>query len=264
MADERSNELVRTERLAQLGALLAGFAHEIRNPLSTIGLNLQLVKEDLGEGESPRDKRARKRLDVVEGEVRRLQGMLDEFLSFARRPELDLQPVDINGLLQSVVEFCVPEMDSAGVSLKFYPGSGLLAMQVDANHLRAALVNLLRNAQDACEPGDEVLVSSQRDADQVLIQVTDTGQGMEPDVLDQVFRPYFSTKKGGTGLGLPTTRRIVREHGGDLTVTSEPGRGTQFTMTLPIRAPAPRLGVDVGPAAESPDPAPTDDPWEEL
>jgi len=259
MANERSNELVRTERLAQLGALLAGFAHEIRNPLSTIGLNLQLVKEDIAEGDTPRDKRAYKRLDVVEKEVRRLQGMLDGFLSFARRPELDLQPTDINGLLRRVVEFCEPEMDQAGVSLKFYPGQGLLTVQADGDLLRAALVNLLRNALDACEPGDEVLVSSQRVDDQLIVQVTDTGQGMAPEVLEQVFRPYFSTKKGGTGLGLPTTRRIVQEHGGTLTVTSEESKGTQFSMTLPIQAPTSRLEVDVGPASTDPE-----DPWEEL
>jgi signal transduction histidine kinase len=239
MTENESQEQVRTERLAQLGNWLAGFAHEIRNPLSTIGLNLQLVKEDFAEAETIRGKRTFKRLEVVEGEVKRLQAILAEFLRFARHPNLERRPTDLNALLRSVVEFMVPEMNAREVSLRFYPGAAVGTVELDGDQIRAAVVNLLRNALDACKPGDEVMVSTGRQADRVAVRVTDTGAGMGPEVQAKAFDPYFSTKKQGTGLGLPTTRRIARDHGGSLEVSSDPGRGTQFTMELPVKAEIP-------------------------
>lgn len=244
MAPEESHELVRTERLARLGALLAGFAHEVRNPLSTIGLNLQLVKEDFADAQTARDKRTYKRLDVVEAEVRRLQSILDEFLTFARRPQLEKVPTDLNAMLRALTDFTEPEMEKAGIALRFYPGGGPMMVQADPDLLRAAVVNLLLNAQDACRQGDEILVSTAREGDRVAVRVTDTGTGITADTLDRIFTPYFSTKKKGTGLGLPTTRRIVEEHEGTLEVSSEVGKGTQFTLYLPVRAPEPRIRVD--------------------
>src|SRR5262249_5363778 len=109
---------------AELGALLAGFAHEVRNPLSTIGLNLQLVLEEYKEPETPRDKRNHRRLSTIDAEVRRLQKILDEFLSFARAPEPKLVPVDLHARLQALVEFHEPQLRERGVALRFYPGAG--------------------------------------------------------------------------------------------------------------------------------------------
>lgn len=228
---------LRTQRLAQLGTLLAGFAHEVRNPLSTIGLNLQLVLEDFREPETPRDKRTQKRLVTVEAEVRRLQKILEEFLSFARAPEPKLGPVDLNAKVRALVEFQEPELREAGVALRFYPGADVGFVLADWDHLQAAIGNLLRNAKEATPPGGEVLVSTVRDGRFVHLRVTDTGAGIPPDLQGRVFEPYFSTKKAGTGLGLPTVRRVVEEHGGTLTMQSEPGKGTQFGMRLPA-APA--------------------------
>ncbi|MBX3461670.1 MAG: two-component sensor histidine kinase [Planctomycetes bacterium] len=224
---------IRTQRLAQLGTLLAGFAHEVRNPLSTIGLNLQLVLEEFREPESPRDKRTQKRLSTVEGEVRRLQKILEEFLGFARAPEPKLAPVDLNARLEALVQFQEPEFRDLGITLRFYPGADIGLVPVDWDHLQAAIVNLLRNAKEATPAGGEVLVSTVREGAQVAIRVTDTGSGMPPDVQARVFEPFFSTKRAGTGLGLPTVRRVVEEHGGTLTLQSEPGKGTQFSMRLP-------------------------------
>lgn len=223
---------IRTERLAQLGTLLAGFAHEVRNPLSTISLNLQLVLEEFREPESPRDKRTQKRVAVVEAEVRRLQKILEEFLSFARAPEPKLVPVDLNQRLQAVVDFHQPELREQGVSLRFYPGSDVGLVPADWDHVQAAIVNLVRNAKDATPAGGEVLVSTSREPGFVVIRVTDTGAGIPPDVQPRVFDPYFSTKKSGTGLGLPTARRVAAEHGGSLSLQSEVGKGTQFALRL--------------------------------
>ena len=229
---------IRTQRLAQLGTLLAGFAHEVRNPLSTIGLNLQLVLEDFREPETTRDKRTQKRLSTVEAEVRRLQKILEEFLSFARAPEPKLAPLVLNERLQALVDFAEPELRDAGVSLRFYPGHDVGSVPGDWDHLQGAVANLLRNAKEATPAGGEVMLSTARDGAFVVVRVTDTGAGIPAELQPRVFEPYFSTKKSGTGLGLPTVRRVAEEHGGSLTLQSEVGKGTQFTLRLP----APRHG----------------------
>lgn len=239
-ADDQAR--LRTERLAELGSVFAGFAHEIRNPLSTIGLNLQLVLEEYEDAESSRERRTAKRLDVVQGEVKRLEAILEEFLGFVRRPAPRRAATDLNRLLQALVDLSTPELAQKGVALKFFPGPSVGTLPVDADQLRAAVVNLLRNAKDACSAGDEVLVSARRRPDGVVIQVTDTGPGMPPEIVDKAFRPYFSTKQGGTGLGLAMVQRTVTEHGGHLELSSEPGKGTQFSLYLPLEgvaAPAP-------------------------
>jgi signal transduction histidine kinase len=238
MSKDDAQERTRTEQLARLGALVAAFAHEVRNPLSTIGLNLQLVKEDFADADTARDKRTYKRLSVVEAEVRRLQTIVDEFLRFARMPGIQRAPTDVNALLQAVVDFSAPELARRGIALRFFAGPGVEVHDVDSDQLRAVVVNLVRNAGEACRTGDQVLVSSRREGDRIVLQVTDTGAGMNPDVLARVFEPYFSTKISGTGLGLPSVRRIVEQHGGVIDVTSEPGKGTQFTITLPATAAA--------------------------
>ncbi|MFK7742115.1 MAG: PAS domain-containing sensor histidine kinase [Planctomycetota bacterium] len=241
MADsEREHRLtkVHTQRLAQLGTLLAGFAHEVRNPLSTIGLNLQLVLEDFEEAQSARDKRAKKRLSTVEGEVRRLQKIVEEFLSYARAPEPKLQPTDLNGKLSALVEFHDLEMKEAGLSLRFYPDNQLGEVPCDWDHVQSAVANLIRNARDATPAGGEVLVSTLRDGDFVIVRVTDTGSGIEPEQAGRILEPYVSNKKGGTGLGLPTARRVAEDHGGTLTMQSDSGKGTQFSLRLPRRSPA--------------------------
>lgn len=232
---EQRQARIRTERLAQLGGLLAGFAHEVRNPLSTIGLNLQLVLEDFRNAETPRDKRTHKRVAVVEQEVRRLQSILEEFLSFARAPEPKLQPVDLNDKLRQLVEFNQPDLQEKGISLRFYPGSDVGVIAADWDHLQAAVVNLLRNAKEATPAAGQVMIDTSRHGDEVRLRVTDTGQGIDKEHQDRVLEPYFSTKKNGTGLGLPTVRRIVEEHGGRVSFESEPGKGTQFTLHLPVR-----------------------------
>ena len=241
VSPEREERLsrIRTQRLAQLGTLLAGFAHEVRNPLSTIGLNLQLVLEDFREAESTRDKRTHKRLSTVEAEVRRLQTILEGFLSYARAPEPKLADVDLNQRLRAFLEFQEPEMKEAGLSLRFFSGAGVGTVVCDWDHVPSAVGNLLRNAKDATPAGGEVLVSTLRDGDFVSIRVTDTGEGISPEQAARVLEPYFSTKKGGTGLGLPTARRVAEDHGGGLTLQSEPGKGTQFVLRLPARGAEP-------------------------
>jgi two-component system sensor histidine kinase HydH len=236
MTEDEAQQRHHIERLAQLGSLFAGFAHEIRNPLSTIGLNLQLVQEDFTGAESTRERRTYTRLSVVQGEVKRLQTILDEFLGFVRWPAPQRRDTDLNRLLRSVTDLSTPELKEQGITLKFFAGTAVGEVLVDADQIRAAAVNLLRNAKEACASGDEILLSTKRVGDEVLIQVTDTGPGMSRDVVENAFTPYFSTKKGGTGLGLAIAKRTLEEHGGRLELSSELGKGTQFTLRLPVVA----------------------------
>lgn len=243
MSRDESGERTRAESLAQLGSLFAGFAHEIRNPLSTISLNLQLVEEDLHDAETQRDKRTRKRVQVLKSEVARLQAILDEFLRFARMPELSKEPTDLDAFVRDLVEFHAPEMKNGGIALRSLSEPRLPRVDVDKAQLRAAIVNLLKNSKEACSEGDEVIVTVRRDPNVsgakvrgVTISVADTGPGMPAEVREKAFRPYFSTKKTGTGLGLPTVKRIIEEHGGSVSLSSELGKGTLFTLWLPIAA----------------------------
>jgi signal transduction histidine kinase len=166
----------------------------------------------------------------------RLQKILEEFLSFLRAPEPRVVPIDLNARLQALVEFQEPEMRDAGVALRFYPGSDVGQVAADWDHLQAAVGNLLRNAKEATPVGGEVMVSTTREGDFALLRVTDTGSGIAPELQARVFEPYFSTKKAGNGLGLPTVRRVVDEHGGTVSMESEIGKGTQFSLRLPVKA----------------------------
>ncbi|MEO0479941.1 MAG: ATP-binding protein [Planctomycetota bacterium] len=228
-------ETIRLRQLARLGAVFAGFAHEIRNPLSTIGLNLQLVQEDLGESEDPRESRIKRRLGVVESEVKRLNGILEEFLGFVRIPELRPVPTRPDTWLGDLASFLEPDAHQRKLSFRVFTMAGDQPLLVDEVQLRSVVVNLIRNAFQACEPGDQVLVRSVVEDDHWVMTVADTGPGMSADVCAKIFEPWFSTKPQGTGLGLPTARRIVEQHGGRLTVSSEPGRGTQFALELPVK-----------------------------
>jgi signal transduction histidine kinase len=124
-------------------------------------------------------------------------------------------------------------MRDAGLSLRFYPGADVGFVPLDWDHLHAAIANLLRNAKDATPAGGEIMLSSARDGAFLILRVTDTGSGIPAELQPRVFEPYFSTKKSGTGLGLPMVRRVAEEHGGSLSMQSEVGKGTQFTLRLP-------------------------------
>ena len=330
------------ERLAELGTLTGGLAHEIKNPLSSINLNVQLIEEDLrdlarqsGSAAAPaasaaptgvaasaattpsaanapasttqhtqhppispsphaaqqsassagfddRLGRIRRRFESLSRETRRLRDILDDFLRFAGRMKLDLAPVDLNLLVSEVADFFQPQAQAMAVTLRTQLSPAPLAVPADASLLKQAIFNLMINGCQAManaraapnaaasaagsaesssvasaspdahaaapRTGDaaqvhagvapsEMIVRLHRPMlaqnDGIEIHVIDTGPGIAPADLPRIFQPYFSTKKGGTGLGLPTARRIVEEHGGTLTVHTEPGRGSDFIIRLP-------------------------------
>lgn len=223
--------------MAYLGTLASGLAHEIRNPLSTMKVNLELLREDLQRKSEDAKDRARRRVETLEGAVRRLEDILDDFLKFARGFDLTPVPTDLNALVDEVVVFVEPEMRRHSIDLRTAYDVHAPRVAVDRKYLQQALLNLVLNARQAIEAtgrGGQIFVTTNQSRGHAAINVTDTGPGIAPEVLPRIFDAFFSTKKGGTGLGLPTSRRIVEEHGGKLSVESEPGKGTSFTITLPL------------------------------
>lgn len=226
-----------TERM--LASLAAGLAHEIKNPLSTMAINLALLEEEWGkarEGGEPnaREKRGLKRVATLQREIVRLETIVDDFLRYARGGEVNRSPRDLCLLVRETLEFVEPEDTQQRIRHHAELPAGLPLVMLDDGAFRQALLNLFVNARQAMPMGGELIVRVQRHGNQVELSVTDTGVGMQPEALDHCFDVYFSTKKGGTGLGLPTTKRIVEEHGGRITVVSEPNRGTSFSILLPL------------------------------
>ena len=227
------------ERIRMLARLAAGLAHEIKNPLSTMAINLALLEEEWsrvrdGVEPSARDKRCQKRVQTLQREVKRLETIVDDFLRYARGGEINRSPQDLVALVREVLDFVESEDSLAGIRHHVELPFGLPLVMLDAGAFKQALLNLLVNARQAMPMGGELIVRARREGNWVELSVTDTGTGMSPESLEHCFDVYWSTKKGGTGLGLPTTKRIVEEHGGRITGISEPNRGTSFSILLPL------------------------------
>jgi signal transduction histidine kinase len=248
-AREAEGRARQSERLAELGAMTGGLAHEIKNPLSTIGLNAQLLSEGLAESELPEAQRDRllRRLSSLAREVERLRGILTDFLQFAGRMKLDPHRHDLRVLVDELSDFFHPQCDQAGVLLRTQVPDAPVFVDVDASLLKQALLNLMINATQAMTDENgaalpspppatqgELILRVEASDGEARVHVTDTGPGLEPDRLEQIFHPYVSGKASGTGLGLPTARRIVEEHEGRLTGHSEPGRGCDFVIHVPL------------------------------
>jgi signal transduction histidine kinase len=214
--------------------LAAGLAHEIKNPLSTIQLNLQLLREDWQDADTPREKRALKRFATLQREAERLTALLEDFLRYARTQVVETEPVDINDLLDGILEFVAPQMDRLAVDVRTTLAPDLPALDADPKLLKQAILNLIINAEQAMPEGGELIVQTSTDGECVQIDITDTGEGILDHHLPKIFNVYFSTKKDGSGLGLPAARRIVELHQGTLEVESEPHKGTHFTIRLPV------------------------------
>jgi signal transduction histidine kinase len=225
------------ERLAELGTLTGGLAHEIKNPLSTVQLNLQLLSEEL-DPRDPNQQRMVHRLGVVQRETGRLREILDDFLRYAGKMELDRKPTDLNDMLEELVDFFAPQAQLQRVQLRLRRNDGPLMADVDSKFIKQAVLNLMLNAVQAMPNGGELILSASSADGFARIDVIDTGGGVPPDALANIFKAYYSTKSGGNGLGLAISQRIAREHGGSLKVESEAGKGSDFSLRVPIEMPA--------------------------
>lgn len=214
--------------------LAAGLAHEIKNPLSTIHLNIQLLREDWQDADTPREKRALKRFNTLQRETERLAILLDDFLRYAGAQVVETQPVDLNEIVDGILDFVAPQLARLGIDVHTTLEPGLPPLPADPKLLKQAILNLVINAEQAMPKGGELIVQTRRDGSTVQLDITDTGGGILDHHLAKIFNVYFSTKTDGSGLGLPTARRIVESHGGSLAVESEAHKGTHFTIRLPI------------------------------
>ncbi len=232
----------RLDQLAEMGKLAAGLAHELKNPLSTLKLNLQLLEEDLAAlpDSTPPKQRSLTRITTLKKEADRLRHTLDDFLRFAGRLELRTSPVPLNRVVEELVDFIHPQAQANKIRVHTALAAENPLCPLDDNLFKQALLNLLLNAIQAMPPecckdrGAELLVRTLVSKGQAILYVSDTGVGISPEHLPHIFDAYFTTKKGGTGLGLPTTRRIIEEHHGTIAVQSEPNRGTSFRIELPL------------------------------
>jgi signal transduction histidine kinase len=230
--EERERVLVRSERLAAVGKMAAMITHEVRNPLSSIGLNTELLEDEVEGNEE-----ARKLVRAIHREVDRLTAITEDYLSFARLPKPKIAPEAINPMVGALAAFVRGDLAAKQVELKVELGDGDPIAMVDAAQLRQCLVNLVRNASEALAPKGRGTVTLRTRAvgDRIAIDVEDDGVGISPEVLPRLFDPFFSTKEGGNGLGLALTQQIVKDHGGDLAVQSTVGRGTTFTVSVPAK-----------------------------
>jgi two-component system sensor histidine kinase HydH len=219
---------------AEIAQLAGGLAHEIKNPLSTMSLNLDLLVEDFRGAETTRDKRVLQKLERVRRETDRLQDIVEDFLRFARVQDLRAIATDLNTVVDDLRDFCEPQAVGQGVVIRtqYDPDLPLIPLEVDL--FKQALWNLIRNAQHAMPEGGDLILQTRREGDFAVLDVTDTGVGMTEEVASRVFDVFYSTKPGGSGLGLPTTRKVVEAHGGSIRVQSEPGQGSRFTVRLPL------------------------------
>jgi two-component system, NtrC family, sensor histidine kinase HydH len=224
-----------TDQFTELAELAGGFIHEIKNHVSTLALNLQLLSEDFSEPQNQRERRALDRVTRLQKECDRLVGVSNDFLRFARAEELKLQPESLDDVVSEMVDFISPTAKNNQITITFYPSGSSQLLSIDRDLFKQALLNLLLNAEQAIgDDGGEIILQIHAESEAVTLDVIDTGQGIPPDVLPKLFRPFHTTKPGGTGLGLPTTRKIIVAHGGTISVQSELGRGTKFSIRLPI------------------------------
>jgi signal transduction histidine kinase len=240
--DSSSQQGLPSRQVEELARLTGELAHEIKNPLSTIKVNLKLIGEELssvdsgtGAGDSQqRLARAKRKLAVVQQETERLENILEGFLRYVGRTELHPVRTNINELVDEVVDFYFPQAHSHSITLRHTLHQSPLFCKVDAAAMKQVILNLFINAQQAIGSGGELMVRTVESGPNAAIVVSDTGPGIPPDKLPRLFQPFFSSRPDGTGLGLATAKRIVEAHGGKITVASEPGKGTAFTIELPL------------------------------
>lgn len=233
LSTDETNRKLR-EQYSEIARLAGGLAHEVKNPLSTIRLNMDLLAEEMDElPDSPQKNRGIKRIATVRRETVRLEELLNEFLNFTRAHHLDLLAADVNKELAEIVDFFRPQAERLGVEVVEYFAADLPTVRLDKRSFHRAILNLLLNAAQAMPDGGQIVVRTRHHGGEVAIDLIDTGCGMEEESLQKIFEPFYSTKIGGTGLGLPTVRKIIEGHGGRIAIQSESGLGTQFTLAFP-------------------------------
>jgi signal transduction histidine kinase len=223
-------QMSRAEHLATLGELAAGLAHEVRNPLAGIAGAVDILGQEL-----PTASPGREIVGEVQKEVRRIQSILNELLDYARPKPFDIRPADLNSTIEHTVQLARQQVASRPIDIRFVPAD-LPPVEHDALQIQRLLLNLVLNALQAIDGKGYVELEAATEDGFAVVKVRDSGRGISSDHLKNIFRPFFTTKRQGTGLGLSLSRRIVEQHGGSIDVQSTQGKGTEFVVRLPIEA----------------------------
>ena len=235
---KREAQFRRAESLASLTTLAAGVAHEIKNPLGSISIHIQLLQRAIKREGACEDEQFPDLLDrhlgVVTEEIERLNKIVVDFLFAVRPMDIELRDSDPRERLRELADFIAPEAEQAGVGIETHFAEDSPRVLLDRRYMKQAILNLAKNAIAAMPEGGKLSLGLSSKDDLVRISVSDTGLGIPPEVISKIFEPYYTTKETGTGLGLTITFKIVREHRGEITVDSAPGKGSVFTITLPV------------------------------
>lgn len=236
VTEKRSKEarLRRAENLASLTTLAAGVAHEIKNPLGSMSIHLQLIEKQLKSASCVIDGEIKHHLDVINEEVNRLNGIVLDFLFAVRPMDANLEEQNINHVVRETVNFISFELEEDNIHINLDLDETICPIQLDEKLIRQALLNLIKNAQAAMPEGGTLTIRTRKKHEYILLDVQDTGTGVPEDIITKIFEPYFTTKEFGSGLGLTVVYKIIKEHLGDISVRSKQGEGTAFSMVFPI------------------------------
>lgn len=217
----------------ELAGLAGSLAHEIKNPLAVIRMNMELLAEDMELVDTPEARRAKTRIQTVNRQCIRLETLLSDFLRFARLHSLELKSGNLNDQISHVLDFYTLQAKRQGIEIIRYLDPELPLIRLESQTLQAALINLVKNALEAMPEGGQLMARTHLTRTGVALDLIDTGCGIDHKTLLNMFKTFYTNKEGGSGLGLPTAKKIIEAHGGRINVQSEVGRGTQFTLEFP-------------------------------
>jgi signal transduction histidine kinase len=228
-----AQQTIESERLNALTLLAAGVAHEIGNPLNSLHIHLQLMERSVKKLHGEAKAELQQSIDIARSEVNRLDSIVTQFLRAIRPSRPQLRPESLNTIIEEAVRFFTPEIQDRGITVKQELRSDLPLLQLDRDQMKQAFYNVIKNSLEAMKRHGTLHIRTDMDDTNVIVSFVDTGSGMSAGNLSRVFEPYFTTKSTGTGLGLLIVRRIVREHGGELSIESNEGEGLTLTIRLP-------------------------------
>jgi two-component system, sporulation sensor kinase E len=226
-------QTIESERLNALTLLAAGVAHEIGNPLNSLNIHLQLIEREAGKLDRAKRAKLQESVAVARGEVNRLDSIISQFLRAIRPTRPQLRSENVNAIVEEAVRFFAPEIKDRDIVVEQELRSDLPLLELDRDQMKQAFYNVIKNSFEAMKRRGILRIRTDMDDSHVIVRFTDSGGGISPENLSRVFEPYFTTKASGTGLGLLIVRRIVREHGGELSIESSEGKGLTLTIRLP-------------------------------
>ena len=233
---QKELQLRRAESLAALTTLSAGVAHEIKNPLTSIDIHIQLLKREISKFDEKDVGNMKKMLDIVKEEIDRLNSIVQDFLFAVRPMSVNLSKENVNDLILETIDFLKYELEKSNIKITFELEDNLPPVIVDSKYFHQALLNVIKNAMQAIhhDHGKIIIKTEEDGSGDVLIHVIDNGEGIPDSMMQKIFEPYFTTRKSGTGLGLVIVYKIIKELGGDIRIKSKEGEGTIFTLRIPV------------------------------